>query len=83
MSLEYDAMNNIVKRLDRLEECFARFQHLSLYKLMQYLESSEVQSNVELIQGMSEDMYEEQTGRDVITNDELNTEKGDSKWKKK
>ena len=66
-----DKIKDITRRLDRLEECFARFQHLSLYKLMQYLESSEVQSNIDLIQGMSEEMYEEQTGKDVITGEDL------------
>tara|TARA_R110000824_G_scaffold213650_3_gene399885 strand:- start:1890 stop:2105 length:216 start_codon:yes stop_codon:yes gene_type:complete len=60
----------INKRLDRLEECLNVVVDL-IYSHARYLEQQEQSQRIEFAKGMTEEMYEEQTGLDVITGEKI------------
>ena len=63
-------MIEINKRLDRLEECLNVVVDL-IYSHAKYLEQLEQSDRIEFAKRMTEEMYEGQTGLDVITGEKL------------
>ena len=66
-----DKIADIDRRLCRLEEGFARLQHISLYKLKEYFESYDIAETIETLQGIGEAIYEEQSGKDYATGEDI------------
>ena len=71
-------MSNVIKRLDRIEECLEILADF-FYKHKNYMQESYVEQSIEFAQGLTEKMYEERTGLDVITGEKLDIEKEDEK----
>ena len=63
-------MTNIVKRLDRIEKCLEIVVDF-FYRHKNYMQESDVEETIEFAQGLTEQMYEERTGLDVITGEKL------------
>ena len=69
--MEKNKFEEIIRRLDRVEEGFARLQHICLYKLKEYMDSQDIADNIDILQGFAESIYEEQSGKDYITNEDI------------
>tara|TARA_R100001591_G_scaffold28852_1_gene39787 strand:- start:64 stop:291 length:228 start_codon:yes stop_codon:yes gene_type:complete len=69
--MEQNKIEDIIRRLDRVEEAFARLQHISLYKLKEYFESNDIDETIDILQGFAESIYEEQSGKDYITGEDI------------
>ena len=63
-------MTNIVKRLDRIEKCLEIVVDF-FYRHKNYMQESDVEQTIEFTSGLTEQMYEERTGLDVITGEKL------------
>jgi len=71
-------MGNVIKRLDRIEECLEILADF-FYKHKNYMQEFDVEQSIEFASGLTEEMYEERTGLDVITGEKLDIEKEDEK----
>ena len=69
--MEKNKIEEIIRRLDRVEEGFARLQHICFYKLKEYMDSQDIADNIDILQGFAESIYEEQSGKDYITNEDI------------
>ena len=63
-------MTNVIKRLDRIEKCLEIVVDF-FYRHKNYMQESDVERTIEFAQGLTEQMYEERTGLDVITGEKL------------
>ena len=76
MSSKNNDVRNVIKRLDRIEKCLEIVVDF-FYRHKNYMQESDVEQAIEFAQGLTEEMYEERTGLDVITGEKLDIEKRD------
>ena len=62
--------SDMIKRLERIEECLEIVVDF-FYRHKNYMQESDVEETIEFAQGLTEQMYEERTGLDVITGEKL------------
>ena len=62
--------SDMIKRLNRIEECLEIVVDF-FYRHKNYMQESDVEETIEFAQGLTEQMYEERTGLDVITGEKL------------
>ena len=74
MSSKNNEVRNVIKRLDRVEECLEVIVNF-FYRYKNYMEESDVSQNIEFATGLTEKMFEERTGLDCITGEKLDKKK--------
>ena len=62
--------SDMIKRLNRIEECLEIVVDF-FYRHKNYMQESDVEQTIEFASGLTEQMYEERTGLDVITGEKL------------
>ena len=62
--------SDMIRRLNRIEECLENVVDF-FYRHKNYMQESDVERTIEFAQGLTEQMYEERTGLDVITGEKL------------
>ena len=62
--------SDMIKRLERIEVCLEIVVDF-FYRHKNYMQESDVEETIEFAQGLTEQMYEERTGLDVITGEKL------------
>ena len=63
-------MTNVIKRLDRIEKCLEIVVDF-FYRHKNYMQESDVEQTIEFASGLTEQMYEDRTGLDIITGEKL------------
>ena len=62
--------SDMIKRLNRIEECLEIVVDF-FYRHKNYMQESDVEQTIEFASGLTEQMYEDRTGLDIITGEKL------------